>query len=44
MPMAKFTRMNLFFSNEKARLELGMQFKPLKESIERAVDWFKGRG
>jgi dihydroflavonol-4-reductase len=41
IPMAKFTRVNLFFSNEKACKELGLQFKPFRESIERAIGWFQ---
>ncbi|OGQ49860.1 MAG: hypothetical protein A3I09_02815 [Deltaproteobacteria bacterium RIFCSPLOWO2_02_FULL_47_10] len=44
IPMAKFTCVNLFFSNEKARKELGMQFKPFRESIERAMEWFEQHG
>ncbi|MBI2974139.1 MAG: hypothetical protein HYY43_00900, partial [Deltaproteobacteria bacterium] len=41
IPMAKFTRVNLFFSNEKSCQELGMTFRPFRESIERAVEWFR---
>lgn len=44
LPMAKFTRLKLFYSNEKAKKELGMQFKPFKESVENAVEWFKEHG
>lgn len=44
IPMAEFTRVNLFFSNEKARRELGMQFRPFRDSVERSVEWFKERG
>lgn len=37
--MAKFTKMNLFFSNEKAKNELGMTFHPFRETIDRAINW-----
>lgn len=44
IPMAKFTRINLFFSNEKAMQELGIHFKPFRESIGRAIEWFRENG
>ncbi len=44
IPLAKFTRVKLFYSNEKARRELGMTFKPLRESIKNAVVWYRQRG
>jgi len=41
VPMAKFTMMNLFYSNKKATDELGMSFRPFRESAQRTVDWQK---
>jgi dihydroflavonol-4-reductase len=41
--MAKFTKMNLFFSNEKARRDLGMTFRPFSETIERTFEWLKSK-
>ncbi|PIR17099.1 MAG: hypothetical protein COV46_05580 [Deltaproteobacteria bacterium CG11_big_fil_rev_8_21_14_0_20_49_13] len=42
--MAKFTEHELFYSNEKAKRELGMQFKPLSQSIENAIEWMREHG
>jgi dihydroflavonol-4-reductase len=33
-----------FFSNAKAKRELGLPSRPLEESVRRAVDWFRARG
>ncbi|MDW8246359.1 MAG: NAD-dependent epimerase/dehydratase family protein [Sandaracinaceae bacterium] len=33
-----------YFSNEKARRELGMNFRPIEESIRDAAEWFRSRG
>jgi dihydroflavonol-4-reductase len=33
-----------FFSNAKAKRELGLPFRPLEESVRRAVDWFRAQG
>lgn len=41
--MAKFTEMKLFYSNNKAKQELGMTFRPFRETIERTIDWYKPR-
>ncbi len=33
-----------FYSNEKATLELGIQFQPIEKGIKQAVEWFKKHG
>jgi dihydroflavonol-4-reductase len=33
-----------YFSNEKAKRELGATFRPLEETIRDAIDYFRGRG
>ncbi len=40
----RYAQRNAFFSNDKARRELGMPTRPLAESIRRAVDWFRAEG
>jgi dihydroflavonol-4-reductase len=40
----KLNGMYLYFSNEKAKKELGMNFRPFKESIKRMIDWYKEKG
>ncbi len=42
--MARLNRVNLFYSNKKAREELGLTFKPFKESIKNSVKWYKENG
>lgn len=42
--MAKYTKLNLFFSNEKSKRELGLIYRPFKESIDNAVEWFLKKG
>jgi len=42
--MAKFTKLHLYFSNEKAKHDLDMNFRSLRESIERSISWFKEHG
>ncbi|AKU97211.1 Dihydroflavonol-4-reductase [Labilithrix luteola] len=37
-----YTQRSAFFSNAKAKRELGIRTRPLDETIERAVDWFRG--
>jgi dihydroflavonol-4-reductase len=37
----RYAQRNAFFSNEKARRELGLPTRPLVESIRRAVKWFQ---
>ena len=34
----------LFFDNSKARRELGMEFRPLEDSIRDAIEWFELNG
>ena len=40
----EFTLKPAYFSNEKARRELGVTFRPIDESIRDAVAWFRARG
>lgn len=42
--MARFNKIHFYFSAEKAKKELGIKFRPFKESIEKAVKWYKERG
>lgn len=42
--IVKFNKIYFYFSNKKAKEELGITFKPFKESIKRAVNWYKKRG
>ncbi len=42
IPMAKFTRLNLFYSNKKAREELGVMFRPFSETNDRTIEWYRG--
>jgi nucleoside-diphosphate-sugar epimerase len=34
-------RAPMFFSSDKARIELGFQTRPAAEALARAVDWFR---
>jgi dihydroflavonol-4-reductase len=38
---ARLNKIYLYFSNEKAKKELGMEFKPFKESVKKMVEWYK---
>ena len=38
---ARYAMRNAFFSNAKAKRELGLPTRPLDESIRRAIDWFR---
>jgi len=38
---AKLNGMYLYFSNEKAKKELEMQFSPFKEAAKRMIEWYK---
>jgi dihydroflavonol-4-reductase len=38
----RYAQRNAFFSNAKAKRDLGLPTRPLDETIERAVAWFKG--
>jgi len=42
--MARFHKLYLYFSNKKAKKELGIKFTPFKETIKRAVKWYKNHG
>jgi len=42
--MARFNKIKFYFSNEKAEKELGLKFKSFKESIKRAIRWYKDNG
>ena len=37
----KLNKIYLYFSNEKAKNELGMKFRPFRESAERMISWYK---
>jgi dihydroflavonol-4-reductase len=39
-----YAQRNAFFSNRKAKRELGLPSRPLEESIRRAVEWFRAEG
>ena len=41
---ARFNKIYLYFSSEKAKRELGIRFRQFKESIKRAIDWYKENG
>lgn len=38
----RYTQRNAFFSNAKAKRELGLRTRPLEETVRRAVEWFRG--
>jgi dihydroflavonol-4-reductase len=38
----RYAQRNAFFSNAKAKRELGLPARPLEETIRRAVTWFRG--
>jgi dihydroflavonol-4-reductase len=38
----RYAQRTAFFSNAKAKRELGLPSRPLEETIRRAVDWFRG--
>lgn len=37
-----YAQRSAFFSNAKAKRELGLPSRPLEETVQRAVDWFRG--
>ena len=41
---ARYASKNAFFSNAKAKRELGLPTRPLEESVRRAIDWFRAEG
>ena len=40
----RYAQRNAFFSNAKAKRELGLPSRPLEESVRRAVEWFRAQG
>jgi dihydroflavonol-4-reductase len=38
----RYTQRNAFFSNAKAKRELGLPTRPLEETVRRTVEWFRG--
>jgi dihydroflavonol-4-reductase len=38
----RYAQKNAWFSNAKAKRELGLRSRPLEETVRRAVDWFRG--
>jgi dihydroflavonol-4-reductase len=40
----RYAQRNAFFSNVKAKRELGLPSRPLAETIRRAVQWFRAEG
>lgn len=38
----RYAQRNAFFSNAKAKRELGLRSRPLEETVKRAVNWFRG--
>ena len=42
--MAQLSSMKLYFSNEKAKRELGMAFRPLQTAIREAIEWYRSEG
>jgi dihydroflavonol-4-reductase len=41
---ARLNKRFLYYSNEKAKKELGMKFRPFKESAQRMIEWYKEKG
>ncbi len=41
---AEYAMRKAFFSNEKAKRELGLPTRPLEESLRSAIDWFRENG
>ncbi|MFH1657636.1 MAG: NAD-dependent epimerase/dehydratase family protein [bacterium] len=42
--MVRFNKIKFYFSNKKATQELGIKFKPFRESIRIAVKWYQENG
>jgi dihydroflavonol-4-reductase len=38
---ASFNKIYFYFSNEKAKKELGMKFRPFKKSVQSMISWYK---
>ncbi|MFP4476597.1 MAG: SDR family oxidoreductase [Desulfatibacillaceae bacterium] len=43
-PDVEFASRHLFYDNTRARDELGLEFTPVEESIERSIRWFRDNG
>lgn len=43
-PMFEYTERPCYYSNDKARRELGATFRPIDETLRDAVEYFRGRG
>lgn len=43
-PMFEYTEKPCYYSNDKARRELGATFRPIDETLRDAVDYFRARG
>lgn len=41
---AKYGAGFLFYDNSKAKKDLGLEFTPLEESLERSINWFRENG
>lgn len=41
LPMARFLPLDLYYTSQKARTELGWTYRPFRESVERAVRWYR---
>lgn len=41
---ARLNNIHLYFSNEKAKKELGLEFRPFKESVKKMVEWYREKG
>jgi dihydroflavonol-4-reductase len=41
---ARLNKTYLYFSSEKAKNELGISFRPFKESVKRMIEWYKENG
>ena len=39
---ARYALKSAFFSNAKAKRELGLRTRPIEETVRRAVEWFRG--
>jgi dihydroflavonol-4-reductase len=42
--MARFTKIYFYFSNKKAKKELGIKFRSFRESVERQINWYRQKG
>jgi len=43
-PEIRYASQYLYFDNAKARRELGMEFRPVEESIQDSITWFRQHG